>query len=1057
MALSNLKTYKDWILRGEVCSLLHDVRKLSQDFVEYRQLWHAKKGNWQNDPHEKPFSTAAPEVLTGFDSLLSELKTQFCLSRPGGVDELSPNSVIGSHVNPARGVYEYALKRGDGLDAAQDRNNPLWSGEQTDRNRDESGNRCRGDFGTFYRSNVFGFEDAESPITAQSLEERRRDLFLHLQGSGETPGLFNRCWFKTPSAQDRRDFLAALRQSFESSCSDTTRPGNDTSMWEHTYAVASLTKALQAHYVIHGESQDGEKYFSDLTKPFMLWGLGWDGVRFIGRGQRLHDHGARRQILRNARAKCRERMEYDELLGNCVYEDDNAIVFLLPATQNCASYEQRLDWLKGEMAGDFEKASEFEIWPHFAQSEATQDTILLSQLLETLHTPELAAASLTGKRAAEVAGQMSWKIGFDLCSICGLRSSREKAEYGRICHICQNRRSDYAKEVRAEESDGPRQTMLISEIADGNRRCALLVGSFGLHDWLNGKMVRTLFVREARGLEAEIAELGCCADTKETEDEIKKSLGENTAYSYQSICLEIAIARRLQYEDRTDCTKRDLAKNFYFLYTQRAFGNPATVNQFPSDTGDPWRWDKVIDINDLANQICAKSPTPSTLLDVWETTQEFSQSICQALLLENAGLESRHRAVFDATLSNNFLPLPFEIWQGEVAGAGTVEFFFEEGDREQAHIVRPRVPRDGKKYSERLRRQLEDLRGQNVTKLHTPDGKSQPDSSLRFGDRCDDERYFPFREVIATPQVFMALVPANRAIPACDAIEKEFMRRFGKVKGRLPFSLGALFFDEHHPMFLVLDAGQRMLRNFRQLKSPRSLTFTGTDPNGETFNFKDEEGNRFNWQIPLQLGTGKPDYYHPYALVPDAQPAIKSYFPTPKGPVLHFKDLNGGMKIVAVPSVFDFQYLNSSASRFDLLLRPDCERRTSREFEGGLTLPIRLEMLQQAMAKTWQILQRCLTDASLRGIFARLTDKQRQWRVQFPVNSVSPTPAAGAWLALAEVELRGSAIPAEDHEFLLQQMKTGLFFETCRLYLQGARERVADRTDADAELELVIP
>ena len=44
-----------------------------------------------------------------------------------------------------------------------------------------------------------------------------------------------------------------MTKYFEPAMSDTTRPNNDTSLWEHVYSVASVAKALHIQRILGEE------------------------------------------------------------------------------------------------------------------------------------------------------------------------------------------------------------------------------------------------------------------------------------------------------------------------------------------------------------------------------------------------------------------------------------------------------------------------------------------------------------------------------------------------------------------------------------------------------------------------------------------------------------------------------------------------------------------------------------------------------------------------------------------------------------------------------------
>ena len=71
--------------------------------------------------------------------------------------------------------------------------------------------------------------------------------------------------------------------------------------------------------------------------------------------------------------------------------------------------------------------------------------------------------------------------------------------------------------------------------------------------------------------------------------------------------------------------------------------------------------------------------------------------------------------------------------------------------------------------------------------------------------------YTPAIPILAEPRTFMALVPADKALDAIQAIKQKYEREMGKVRNRLPLHLGAVYFHRRTPLRAALDAGRRML------------------------------------------------------------------------------------------------------------------------------------------------------------------------------------------------------------------------------------------------------
>ena len=71
--------------------------------------------------------------------------------------------------------------------------------------------------------------------------------------------------------------------------------------------------------------------------------------------------------------------------------------------------------------------------------------------------------------------------------------------------------------------------------------------------------------------------------------------------------------------------------------------------------------------------------------------------------------------------------------------------------------------------------------------------------------------------------MLLLLAPADKAIAITQTLYEHYLEEFGKAYGRLPFSIGHIFFASNQPMFSVLDAARRMEENFRHLHNGDAL------------------------------------------------------------------------------------------------------------------------------------------------------------------------------------------------------------------------------------------
>jgi hypothetical protein len=326
MPAGNLRTLidrnKQYIILGELIGILHDIGKLSKVFLEYRKTWRTLPEGWTSDPHDHNFLAEHDPIITKSDykQLLEWFNDTHLQNISVPTDNLTPASAVNNHTNPDNNdILRKTLKIADSIDAALDRNNPLFAGEQKEE---------------IFASNIYGLETG--PINIDEQDILREELYKELCGIElPIPGK------KDIDFDKRKAYLNIIKKYFDQGLADTTRPDNDTTLWEHCYAVGSLFKVFLLHGLIYGE---------DITEfkegRFAIFGVGWNAFRFISAGHKIADIIGRRECITQYKAAITELVEFDYCLGNCIYEDDNGIYFLIPANETNEEYNELLKELK---------------------------------------------------------------------------------------------------------------------------------------------------------------------------------------------------------------------------------------------------------------------------------------------------------------------------------------------------------------------------------------------------------------------------------------------------------------------------------------------------------------------------------------------------------------------------------------------------------------------------------------------------------------------------------------------------------------------------------------
>lgn len=178
--------------------------------------------------------------------------------------------------------------------------------------------------------------------------------------------------------------------------------------------------------------------------------------------------------------------------------------------------------------------------------------------------------------------------------------------------------------------------------------------------------------------------------------------------------------------------------------------------------------------------------------------------------------------------------------------------------------------------------------------------------------------YHPDIPLLVEPGVCMILIPADKALALARAVKREYEAQMGRVRDRLPLSLGLVFCQRRTPIRAVLEAGRAMLEMTGEThwEGWRLIAKDDTtNPSACELTFD----NGITWQVPVLSGDcNTPDEWYPrlYAsgrdndTVQQAQPknATELRVPNQYQP----------WKVWVRPSRFDFEFLDTTARRFEI-------------------------------------------------------------------------------------------------------------------------------------------
>jgi hypothetical protein len=414
-----------------------------------------------------------------------------------------------------------------------------------------------------------------------------------------------------------------------------------------------------------------------------------------------------------------------------------------------------------------------------------------------------------------------------------------------------------------------------------------------------------------------------------------------------------------------------------------------------------------------------KTPSFARLRRIWETTGEFWEHSKEALS-DLAG-KRKYRLILQGQLSKSIGPS-----HSYDARVGKIETSFVcDGTRlisadnlrylaKQLNLELPDKAEE-KAVADAVRQKLQEF--EQLELFEKPSRQGQPVKVAILSDfKVDLEQhdYSPVIPLLAEPQIFIALVPADKAMKVICHLRDEYEKQMSKVRNRLPLHLNLLTFNRRVPLYVAMDAVRRMLD--RKTESAAQWRVT------EAANFDDSAGklgkhamrirlspSPGNQWVPQQitagvsynLGDDSKDFYYSYFFVTQAnedkanggkplterphhwQAIHPTYKPTAAHgftDLVHVSELCKDDTVLYSPSTFDFEHLDVAGRRFELNYDPQSGIRVAPANRlHPFTRPFLLEEIAD-LETVWDALKKL--PGGQRDFLVRLIETKRtEWKV----------------------------------------------------------------------------
>jgi CRISPR-associated Csx11 family protein len=822
-----------------------------------------------------------------------------------------------------------------------------------------------------YLSTSLGYE-ADSNINLQKIYDERQELYkfletqlYHLEQSNATLGYDG--WMQFLSG-----LVHQLEHLFSHTVAESRKPLNDVTLFDQTMASVAFFKAALAQNLLEGWK---EPNVDDIKQKYRwrLLRVGIDGLTFWGTSTRIADVIARKNLIKKALDQVKELLEVIYPLGIEVYRDENGSVFIVPDIGNLPSYLIDTKSLEEQIQ---------QIAYVTFSGEAVLTIILSEDTRNTLSFGRQATLALPFPHPDAKWLIQQWQGDKrDVCPVCGLRPQgpSSKAISRKVCDVCESRRLNSSQIWSSKRYN----TIWFDEVSDLNGNLALITAQFGFADWIAGVAYNTVLSFDP------------------SHHSLSDARRNNIKYDFDLNELMNNIRRGLEYKNtppafigQTLLDKLVLRDNRDRLSnTVRAFYN-VRIADTELETAS-----SLTETERLALEMLRLSPSFSRISRTWRITQSFWQQIvlCFKEKLEKSCKRLRIQGVFKQEGNNKYTLGISHSYDLKLSNTNlSIACLTSEDYITVDNLCRTaRLLGASKEIYENEDKSAAYIQGYLKNKqfpVEEPTGYAGPNEvhgilrgTLQIIDvRVDETLYIPAIPILTEPRTFMALVPADKALAVIDVIKKKYETEMGKVRNRLPLTIGVVFAGSRTPLPAILDAGRRMLKQpiaseVWKVEDKVEVFDKSTCPDHILLTLK--QGERIiEVKVPATMGDKKTeDVWYPYwCLEKGTSKAVERkrvFKGIDRKTWVHVSDLHPCDEVAFMPSRFDFELLDTAARRFEVSYKDGRRREETRSAR-----PYCLEQLKD-FKELWDILSEGLYTSQIDTLVSLIEGKRREWKL----------------------------------------------------------------------------
>ncbi|SDN71698.1 CRISPR-associated protein, Csx11 family [Desulfonauticus submarinus] len=1057
MGLKELIEKRNDILFAEIGALIHDLGKLSKEFVEsktedgnynwfrheeilknnntynsflpnkLKQIFEYKKDNQPYYKELKDSIDNIPTHVNGKTLSIAEFLLKQFISKHHSGNSLFPVNFLSS---------DSKSKGADSVDSAIDK---MVSEEYEYVLQSKTHTYISTAFGYEFQKIDLDLSDiAENSLTTirENYANKLTEILENLKNNSKVEN-----WI-----EKRDELLAETKKAFLNALGETRRPANDVTLWDHSFSVASLYKAALAEVVINEWKEPKEIKWKLLSIRF-------NGDEFYYTAPKIADVLGRKVLVEKILDKIKTLLEVVVPIGNEIYRDENGSVFLVPESAKDEIFEISDIWekikdieFKGvalNFKGEWEKKCLEEIIDDAPQNLKKFIEKISSFMSAGIFIPEIELSKPSrgalnlGKEISEERKyntdleelKQKWtkkENNYEKCTVCGLKpvpfsneekenldkkilregwqnlSEEEKNQYKayerKICIDCLKFSFNRVEEWRKNHFE---TSIWLDEIADENNRIALVYLSFDLEKWLSGEMLNTFLSKPIKVLK----EAGLSFDNYE---DIIQHIIENFNNKDEIWNVLEPYSKDKTGKEIFDDIVKSRDENWRKTYKT----NGGDVDENDTETKV-----KILFLN-----LIRKHPSFARLRRTWETTKSFGIDIFEKA---KSKLKTRKRMIITFDFNGN-LQIAHTYWFKDKSGKDCELVVIEKQNK--AAVISDseniEVPDDKKLelYNENFKNHITTI--SNVTIQ-------------------EKKEYFPLIPYLFEPSKTLFFMPLKEVWEIIQLIKKEYEVQFNKVQNRLPINIGFVAFHKKTPMYAVLDAAKRMYSRNSDKEVFEIYTVDEIDAQKNCRLYGGRIGNKVKeikfknaYEYHFSYSTGDPekeDLFHPYFIMENSN-GWKTYVEGDWKTIKHVKDLHEGDEVSFYPSCFDFLWLDTNTRKLDV-----GESRIHWLFKEFSPKPYNIKDIESFEELRILLLEKLkLTASQLLNVYGLLISKLEEWQLpnkklpiddnvfeDFIKNAILSIPLR---LKIASNTEKGK-ITRDDFEFLKATIMNGMFFD----------------------------